>query len=188
MAERKTKRNARTPMMLDGFRITRKPVVRPVGDCRLVETDNVELPRVVGRPILFAIARDPRTLFVSWHIDWPSVFEKTMPVDRQVHLRLVGAEGVEEQRVTVEPMAATHFITMSGSHKPYRVEIGYYEPADFWNSVAISDEAMMPRNEIAQTADVDHAAIPFHMSFQQLTDLFGSGNNTAVGALISRFE
>ena len=46
----------------------------------------------------------------------------------------------------------------------------------------------MPRNEIAQTADVDLATIPFHMSFQQLTDLFGSGNDTAVGAVISRFE
>ena len=188
MAERKTKRNARTPMIPDGFRITRKPVVRPVEDCRVAEADNVQLPRVFGRPILFVIARDPRTLFVSWHIDWASVFEKMMPIDRQVHVRLAGAEGVEEQRVTVEPMAATHFITMSGSHKPYRVEIGYYEPADFWNSVAISDEAMMPRNEIAQTADVDLATIPFHMSFQQLSDLFGSGNDTAVGAVISRFE
>ena len=141
-----------------------------------------------GQPFLFAIARDARTIFTSWNIDWRSVFENAMPVDRQVHLRLIGGDSLIEKRIVVEPMCGMHYVTISGLHNSYCVEIGYFQPADTWNSVAISDEVKMPPQGRADIADIDLATIPFHLGFQQLLDLFRASNGTALANVISDFQ
>jgi hypothetical protein len=148
----------------------------------------VNLTREGGARILFAIARDPRTIFASWNIDWSSLFERVLPVDRQVHLRLYGADGIEEKTVAVEPMAAMHYVTTSGSHASYRVEIGYYQPVDVWHSVATSHEIAMPPSGVAETTDVDLATIPFHVAFQQLLNLFRPAAESRLAMVISRFQ
>jgi hypothetical protein len=189
MAERKRNRNVQTSKTRDAFHISREPVVSLIAPDRPPDAgDSLGLTREHGARILFAIARDPRTIFASWNIDWSSLFERVMPVDRQVHLRLYGADGLQEKTVAVEPMAAMHCVTTSGSHASYRVEIGYYQPADVWHSVAISHEIAMPPNSIAETTEVDLATIPFHVSFQQLLNLFGPATDTALAAVISQFE
>ena len=73
-------------------------------------------------------------------------------------------------------------------HGPYRVEIGYYQPAEVWHSVAMSNEIVMPPHGITETEDVDLVTIPFHLSFQQLLDLFGPANNTELATVISQFQ
>jgi hypothetical protein len=189
MAERKTKRNTRTSKAREVFQISRKPVVHLAADSRLKDAgDSPGLPRVYDPPILFAIARDSRTIFTSWNIDWVSVFEKAIPVDRQVHLRVYRADGLEEKSVAVEPMAGMHYVTRSEPHGSYRVEIGYYQPADIWHSVATSKEVVMPPSGITGTRDVDLVTIPFHLSFQQLLDFFGPANDTELAAVISQFQ
>jgi hypothetical protein len=189
MAERKRNRNVQTLEARDGFRISTRPVVHVVAEDRLRDVaDSAILSRVYGPPILFAIARDSRTIFASWNIDWPSVFEKALPVDRQVHLRVCRADGLEENGAAVEPMAAMHYVTISGPHGSCRVEIGYYQPAGVWHSVAMSNEVVMPPNGIAETTEVDLATIPFHVSFQQLLSLFEPATDTELAAVISQFE
>src|SRR6266566_566924 len=189
MAERKPNRNAQTSKRRDDFHISKEPVVDLVAaDRRSDAGDGVSLTREYGARILFAIARDPRTIFASWNIDWSSLFERVVPVDRQVHLRLYGADGIEEKTVAVEPMAAMHYVTTSGSHASYRVEIGYYQPADVWHSVAISDEIAMPPTGVAETADVDLATIPFHVAFQQLLNLFRTATETRLATVLSQFQ
>ena len=189
MAERKTKRNTRTSKAREVFQISRKPVVHLAADSRLKDAgDSPGLPRVYDPPILFAIARDSRTIFTSWNIDWVSVFEKAIPVDRQVHLRVYRADGLEEKSVAVEPMAGMHYVTTPEPHGSYRVEIGYYQPADVWHSVATSKEVVMPPSGITGTRDVDLVTIPFHLSFQQLLDFFGPANDTELAAVISQFQ
>ncbi len=150
--------------------------------------DRAGLTRVGGQPFLFAIARDARTIFANWNIDWRSVFEKAMPADRQVHLRVIGGDCVVETRVAVEPMSAMHYLSISGLHRSYRVEIGYFEPFDNWHSVATSDEVEMPPHRSVEVADVDLATIPFHLSFQQLADLFGAVNDTQLARVVSEFQ
>ena len=163
--------------------------MRLAADDRLQNVvDSAGLPRVYGPPIVFAIARDSRTIFVSWNIDWLSVFEKAMPVDRQVHLRVYRADGLEEKSAAVEPMAGIHYVTTSEPHGFYHVEIGYYQPADIWHSVAMSNEVVMPPDGIAETTEVDLATIPFHVSFQQLLNMFGPATETELAAVISQFE
>jgi hypothetical protein len=143
---------------------------------------------VRGQQFLFAIARDERTIFASWNIDWQSVFEKAMPADRQVHLRVIGGDGVMEATVTIEPMSAMHYLTISGLHASYRVEIGYFQPFDTWHSVATSAEFEMPPQGGVELADVDLATIPFHLSFQRLANLLGAGNDSSVARLVSEFQ
>jgi hypothetical protein len=46
---------------------------------------------------------------------------------------------------------------------------------------------MMPPREISESEDVDIATIPFHLSFQQLVDLYGA-NDDALATFISRFQ
>jgi uncharacterized protein DUF4912 len=150
--------------------------------------DCLGLTRVCGQPFLFAIARDARTIFATWNIDWRCVFGQAMPADRQVHLRVIGGDGVIETRVTVEPMSAMHYLTISGLYDSYHVEIGYFQPLDTWHPVATSDEVEMPQHGSVEPADVDLATIPFHLSFQELANLFGAPNDTSLAKVVSEFQ
>jgi hypothetical protein len=175
----------------DGFRISNGPVIQSAeeaGTSPVDFSDVAELPRPHGAPELFAIARDPRTIFTYWSIDWPRLFAQTIPVDRQVHLRVYRGDGALEMSAAVEPMAGGSFLTVSQQRGVYRVEVGYYQPEDVWNSVAISNEVMMPAEDIAQHADVDLVTIPLHLSFQRLIDLFRPSNRDALAETISQFQ
>jgi hypothetical protein len=131
-----------------------------------------ELPRSYGRPVLFGIARDPHTLFVYWEIDWQGAFGNKPPADRKVHLRVISEDGSEETRVTVEPFAGNHCVAVSQARSTYRIELGYYEPAEVWNPVATSDAIATPPDDVSENAAIDVATIPFHLSFQRMVDTF----------------
>ena len=170
------------------FHVSKKPVVPLAEDQESRDlSDGLEPTRFHGPPHLLAMARDPSTIFAYWNVDWPTIFKNAAPVDRQVHLRVHSADGLEEKEAAVEPMAGMHYLTMSQRHRACRIEIGYYQPADVWNSVATSNEIMMSSAEVSENEQVDLATIPFHLSFQQLVDLFGV-NDEAVAAVISRFQ
>jgi len=189
MAENKTNVAASKAETASGFRISEGPVVRLARGKRKFDLEDVvELPRVYGEPILFAIARDPRTIFTYWNIDWPSIFRSASPVDRQVHLRVYKNDGAQETSAAAEPMASDYYLTVSQPRGVYRVEIGYYQPEDVWNSVAMSDAVTMPPDSVSESVDVDVATIPFHLSFQRLIDLFRAANGDALTEIISRLQ
>jgi hypothetical protein len=189
MTKRKTKRNAGRSQLRRDFKLCKDPTVHLAEDGPPSDPgDRVGVTRVYGRPFIFGIARDAQTIFASWSIDWRSVFENAMPADRQVHLQAIGGDGFIETRVAVEPMSAMHYLTTSGSHQSYRVEIGYFQPLDSWHSVATSNEIDMPRRGSLELADIDLATIPFHLSFQQLADLLGAPNDTPVATVVSEFQ
>ena len=171
------------------FHISRKPVVALAEDEHSHTLSNgSEFLRFHGPPRLLAVARDPRTIFAYWNVDWRSIFKNAAPIDRQVHLRIHCADGLEEKEAAVEPMAGMHYVKMSQRHRACRIEIGYYQPADVWYSVAMSNEIMIPTAETSEAGDVDLATIPFHLRFQQLVDLFGAANSDALATVISRFQ
>src|SRR5437660_5923926 len=171
------------------FHISRKPVVPLAEDQESRDlSDGLEPTRFHGPPRLLAMARDPSTIFAYWNVDWPTIFKNAAPVDRQVHLRVHSADGLEEKEAAVEPMAGMHYLTMSQRHRACRIEIGYYQPADVWNSVLMSNEIRIPPAETSEAEHVDLATIPFHLRFQQLVDLFGAANNDALSSVISRFQ
>ncbi|HTH19320.1 MAG TPA: DUF4912 domain-containing protein [Candidatus Udaeobacter sp.] len=188
MTKRKTKRNARRSKTSHGFKICENPAVHLADDELLPDVERAGGTRVHDQPFLFAIARDARTIFASWNIDWRSVFEKEMPADRLVHLRVIPRDGVVETTVAVEPMSAMHCVTISGLHNSYRVEIGYFQPFDTWHSVATSGEVEMPPQGSVELGDVDLATIPFHLSFQQLANLCGATNDMSLASSVSEFQ
>jgi hypothetical protein len=166
------------------FQISKKPVVsRAEGE----ESQASELTRFHGPPRLLAIARDPWTIFAYWNVNWPEIFKNAAPIDRQAHLRVHCADRLEEKEAAVEPMAGMHYLTMSQRHRACRIEIGYYQPADVWHSVVMSNEIMIPPAEISEAEHVDLATIPFHLRFQQLVDLFGGGTDT-LATVISQLQ
>ncbi|TMP96465.1 MAG: DUF4912 domain-containing protein [Verrucomicrobia bacterium] len=185
MVRKNPKQRTRKSEIAEGFRISNGPVIGSAAD---IERESSELPRVQGAPTLFAIARDPNTIFTYWSVDWATIFAKTMPVDRQVHLRVYRADGVEEKSAAVEPMAGNCYIAVSRPSDSYHVEIGYYQPADVWHLVAVSDEVAMPPDKVVEVADVDLVTIPFHLSFQRLLDFFRVSNGDALVEVISRFQ
>ena len=172
------------------FRISNRAVVSSDSERQRESEERAGggFPRAYGAPMLFAIARDPVTIFVCWGVYWPAVFADNAPVDKQVHLRVHTAEGVEEKRLAVEPMAGNCYIEVCHPNTLYHLEIGYYEPADVWNSVATSNEVTMPASHMSKNLDVDLAAIPFHLSFQDLVDLLGPANDNELAVVISQFQ
>ena len=188
MATKNRKQAKSKSDVADGFRVSSEAVVCPDNEQEKEFGEGVGLPRVHGAPILFAIARDSRTIFTYWSIDWPAVFAKTVPVDRQAHLRVYRAGGVEEESVAVEPMSGNCSIAVSRPDGVYHVEIGYYQPADVWNSIATSNEVTMPRDSFADDGEVGLATIPFHLSFQRLLDLLGASKGDALAETISQFQ
>src|SRR5947208_10792293 len=127
-------------------------------------------------------------MFVGVAIDWASVFDKAMPVDRQVHLRLLTGDGFEQARVAVEPMLGRFYVSVSKPREMYRVELGYYAPDRGWRSVAISDAVAMPADAPSENIQVDLATVPFHISFQKLVDQLGLTNGDPLVTALSRLE
>lgn len=149
-----------------------------------------ELPRSYGGAFLFAIARDPHTLFAYWDIDWAEVFGDNPPADRKVHLRALWHEGIEESTAAVEPMAGSQLISVKHARSSYRIEIGYYAPDDVWNSVAFSAAVITPPDDVAEGSSIDVATIPFHLSFQRIVDTFRGSkyDGDALAEIVGRLQ
>jgi hypothetical protein len=190
MSRKNSKKRQRKPKSAHDFRILDAPVVcsESEPDSGGNELDNVTLPPVYGGPVLVAIARDPRTIFLYWNIDWPTLFAEMAPVDRRVHLRVYRVDRGEEQSVAVEPMAGNCYIAVPERSGPYHVEMGYYQPADTWHSITASNEVTMPRDNFAINRGVDLATIPLHLGFQRLLDLLGAARGDALAKIISQFQ
>jgi hypothetical protein len=172
-----------------GFRIATGPLVsRGKQRENGLAVEFVELPSSYGGPILVAIPRDPQTLFIYWSIDWNSLFAKTEPVGRRVYLRVLQPDGSSESESPVEPTLGTHYAAVATSRGNYRVELGYYRPAETWHSVAISNAVKMPPAGASEDLNVDVATVPFHLSFQRMVDLFRASNGGAITTILSRLE
>jgi hypothetical protein len=176
------------------FVLSNQPVVpeeSATDQNRLRDYENLgELPGSYGGAFLFAIARDPHTIFVYWDIDWATVFGEALPVDRKVHLRVLWHEGIEESFAAVEPLAGSHLVSVQHARSSYRIEIGYYAPENVWNSVAISAAVITPPDDVAENGPVDVATIPFHLSFQRIVDTFRGSkyDGDALAEILGRLQ
>lgn len=159
------------------FKISAVPLT-PVSPRDPAREEPAELPQHYGTPHLFAIARNPRTLFVCWSVDWPAAFGSEAPTDRKAHLKLTshGRERIE----AVEVLRGHCSIGDLEPGETYAIELGYFAPAEKWN-VIVSDEVVMsgPGSPYDNEGSIDVATVPFHLSFQRLVELFGGGDALA---------
>ena len=128
------------------------------------------LPRFSGSPTLCLMARDPRTLFAYWDIDWTTAFGDEQPSDKKVHLRVMNEDGAAVS-VEVEPLAGSCYIDVENADAIYSGDLGYYQPPAVWHSLATSDLISTPPEDLADLGDDDFATVPFHLSFQRMIDL-----------------
>ena len=169
---------------LSGYKISEGPVTSSSLSRRDVD-QLTELPVYFGKPLLVAIARDPRTLFVCWSVDWPVAFAKGLPVDRCAHVRI--RQNGNEKTIAVEPMSGSCAIEELEPGETYSVELGYYAPPETWNSVATGNEVMMP---LASESDgtIDVATVPFHLTFQRMLNVFRASNGDDLAQTLAKFQ
>jgi Domain of unknown function (DUF4912) len=169
---------------LRGYKISEGPVTSSLLPRPEVE-ELTGLPVHVGEPLLVAIARDPRTLFVCWSVDWLAAFAKGLPADRCAHLRI--RQNGNEKTVAVEPMSGSCAIKELEPGETYSVELGYYAPPQTWNNVVTGNEVMMP---FASESDemIDVATVPFHLTFQRMLSLFRGSNGEDLAQTLARFQ
>jgi hypothetical protein len=172
----------------NGFRISEGPVIRQgMADLQL-PSELLELQRAGGPPMLFAIPRDPQTIFAYWNIDWETMFAKGAPVDRQVFLRVRKSDGTEESETVIEPLLGSHYVIVATPGGQYLTEIGFYGAGSGWTTVATSETVEMPRDSASANAELDLATVPFHLSFQRMIDIFRASNGNALGPILSRLQ
>src|SRR5438045_4122654 len=169
---------------LSGYKISEGPVT----SSSLPRPDVEELtglPVHFAEPLLVAIARDPRTLFVCWSVDWPVAFAKGLPADRCAHVRI--RQNGNEKTVAVEPMIGSCAIEELEPGETYSVELGYYAPPETWNNVVTGNEVMMP---FASESDdmIDVATVPFHLAFQRILDVFRGSNGDDLAQTLAQFQ
>jgi hypothetical protein len=153
------------------FRLSSQPIVEET--MRASEGDEpAELPRSSGIQTLWLMPRDPQSLFAFWNVDWRAAFQDPVPTERKVHLRLMRDDGSEETALEVEPMASSCYIPVASADESYMADLGFYEPAGAWNSVAVSATVQMPSSEINEGDEGEFATIPLHLSFQRMIDAF----------------
>jgi Domain of unknown function (DUF4912) len=175
-------KNASEPV--SGYKISEGPVTSSSLPRRDVE-ELTEPPVHFGQPLLVAIARDPRTLFVCWSVDWPAVFTKGLPADRCAHVRI--RQNGNEKTVAVEPMTGSCAVDELEPGETYSVELGYYAPPEIWNNVVTGNEVMMPfASESDQMIDV--ATVPFHLTFQRMLSVFRGSNGDDLARTVARFQ
>lgn len=131
-----------------------------------------ELPRSYGGTLLFAMPRDPHTIFAYWEIDWMSVFGSDPMRERAVYLRVITSDGAEESRIAVEPMSGNRYTDVLHADAAYRLELGYKAPDGGWHSLAMSGSVTTPPDGIAEESGIDVATVPFHLNFERLVHVF----------------
>ena len=154
------------------FKISNAPLASSAGRNESDSEDHSNLPSHYGAPLLLAIARNPNTLFICWSVDWPTAFGINFPTDRKAHVKLKG--GGSERVEAVEPLSGYCSITDLESGENYEIELGFYAPANQWHVVAFEEVRLPLQGQPAHAeTTIDVAAVPFHLSFPQLTELFG---------------
>jgi hypothetical protein len=90
----------------------------------------------------------------------------------------------------VEPFAGNHCVAVSQARSVYRIELGYHEPAEVWNSVATSDAIATPPDDVSENDSIDVATVPFHLSFQRMVDAFRASkyDGDALVEIVSRLQ
>lgn len=157
------------------FRISDEPVVkmRRAPERQDAKTGNgfSDLGALVGDGALYMLARDPRSLFVYWNLDWDRRFAAANLTARPVHLRVLREDESEEATTSIDPMVGFSFVDVSSPATGYRCEIGCFE-GDDWRTLARSAAGETPTAAMSDDLAADFATLPLHLSFQRLIEIF----------------
>jgi hypothetical protein len=156
----------------DGFHVSDQPVVRAnrataVRD----EWSSDGLPASYGTDLLYVIARDPKSLFLYWDLNWTPLFAQAGLSARQVHLRVYREDGSIEGTPEINPFRGHCYVDVAAAGTGYYCELGCFD-GDEWTSLARSGTTATPEASMSDDLSAHFAALPIHLSFQRLIDIF----------------
>jgi hypothetical protein len=120
--------------------------------------------------LLYVIARDPKSLFVYWDLNWRRLFTRAGLSARQVHLRIYREDGSIEGTCEINPFRGHYYAHVSSAGTRYYCEIGCFEDGE-WTSLVRSGEAATPQDRMSDDISAQFATLPIHLSFQRLLDM-----------------
>jgi hypothetical protein len=129
-----------------------------------------ELPASYGTDLLYVIARDPKSLFVYWDLNWKRLFARAGLSARQVHLRIYREDGSIEGTLEINPFRGHCYADVASAGTGYYCEIGCFED-DEWRRLVRSGEAATPEDRMSDDISAQFATLPLHLSFQRLLDM-----------------
>jgi hypothetical protein len=142
-----------------------------------------ELPASYDTDLLYVIARDPKSLFVYWDLNWTRLFARAGLSPRQVQLRIYREDGSIEGTREINPFRGHCYADVASAGTGYYCELGCFED-DEWKSLMRSGKAATPEDRMSEDLSAQFATLPIHLSFQRLLDILRA--TQAEGATLAR--
>ncbi len=153
-----------------GFRISDEPVLRSNGlSASGKGALSAGVPTAAEADLLYVIARDPKTLFVYWDLNWKRLFAQAGLVPCQVHLRIYRADGAVEGTREINPFRGHCYADVGAAGTGYYCELGCLVD-DEWQSLVRSGKAATPDDRMSDDFTAQFATLPLHLSFQRMLD------------------
>ncbi|HEY3664260.1 MAG TPA: DUF4912 domain-containing protein [Chthoniobacterales bacterium] len=155
------------PQSVEGFRISDEPVVRSRGASAM---GNGAVPSSHDTDLLYVIARDPKSLFVYWDLNWTRIFSHAGIAARQVYLRIYCQDGSVEGTREINPFLGHCYADVAAAGADYHCELGCLE-GDEWISLVRSGKAATPADHMSDDLSAQFATLPLHLNFQRMLDI-----------------
>ena len=152
----------------NGFRISDQPVV---GEERAASPRNGQSPaRGSSDDLVYVVARDPKSLFLYWDLNWTRLFARAGISARQVHLRTYRGDGSVERTQEINPFRGHCYAEVGAAGTEYYCEVGSFD-GTAWTGLARSGRTATPEASMADDFSAEFATLPLHLSFQKLLDI-----------------
>ncbi|MBA2433690.1 MAG: DUF4912 domain-containing protein, partial [Chthoniobacterales bacterium] len=126
------------PQSGEGFRISDQPIVRRNGNAAAGNGSPAQgRANVAETDFLYVIARDPKSVFVYWDLNWKRLFAEAGLSPRQVHLRIYRVDGSIEGTQEINPFRGHCYADVATAGTGYYCELGCLDDGE-WTSLVRS--------------------------------------------------
>lgn len=161
--------NIPDPQSGAGFRISDEPVLRSKRGSGNGSQAGA-FPASHDTDLLYVIARDPKSLFVYWDLNWTRVFGGAGLSARQVQLRLYRQDGSVEATREINPFLGHCYVEAASAGTGYYCELGCFD-GETWTSLVRSGKAATAQDRMSDDFTAQFATLPLHLSFQRMLDV-----------------
>src|SRR6476659_2569124 len=151
-----------------GFQLVQDPIVP---SCEAAAAPDEEMPATYGTDRVYAIARDPGSLFVYWDVNWPRLFASAGLSSRAVHLRVYRGDGRVDSTRQINPFRGHCYVEVAMPDTVYSCELGCFQDTK-WKGLVRSGRTVTPRAGLSEDLSAIFATLPLHLSFERLLDIF----------------
>ncbi len=180
--------NASYPQAGNGFRISDAPVLRSKGASGNGSRAGT-FPASNDTDLLYVIARDPKSLFVYWDLNWTRVFGGAGLSARQVHLRIYRQDGSVEATREINPFLGHCYVDVAAAGTGYYCELGCFDDEE-WKSLVRSGKAATPQDRMSEDVSAQFATLPLHLNFQRMLDILRTteAENATLAQTVARLQ